>query len=181
MTTSDRRAGRPSSSSSPRGRHRLPLLTAAAATTAGLSFLLPIGDRSATSATRSGDVAWVQTEVTRDLVRQIESAVPRLFSVTPGTVAQVRRAGSSDLIGAATEQYQTLYGPVLRRARDGLSLETVVRAVGVQSLSDGTAEVLVLADQQVSVEGASEAGAAQIRLRATLREGAWLISGIDVL
>jgi hypothetical protein len=76
-----------------------------------------------------------------------------------------------------------LYGPLLRSSRkDGLSLTTSVRAVGVTWLHADTAQLLVLADQTgPTTAGQYRSGAAQLSITTALVDGRWLVTDFTLL
>lgn len=130
------------------------------------------------------DTAWVDGPASVALTHTVTDMVPRVFGFTPDTASETRSVARSNLVAAAVGEYERLYGSLLRDAPEqGLVLRTVVRAVGIESLTGDSARVLVFADQQVSRRANTQSarGAAQIELALRRLDGDWKISGITVL
>lgn len=151
--------------------------TALASTAAAFaSLLLP------TSPSQRADVAWIDTRATQDATAAITQLVSELFTVSPDSITTVRAAAQRDLSGAAVAEFQSLYGPVLERARaSNVTVRTELRGLGMEHLTATSAEVLVVADQTATAGGQSQTGPALLRVTASRDAGRWTISDLQVL
>lgn len=170
-----------------RGRrlHPLTLPTALAVITvalAGLAAWFAASAHNLTSVTAAQNGALTDPAATSQVSGQIKSAVDVLFSydyANPGpTMAAARRL----LTGPAVKQYASLFGQVQREAPGKkLIVTTVVTNVGVEMLADGSARVLVFAEEtDASASGGAPTSAgAMLAVNAVLQGSTWRIEGID--
>lgn len=130
-----------------------------------------------------GDVSFVDPVATSELLEQVGALATSVFTIRPGKVAAARKRAAESLVGSAVATYDELYGPQLRlAAKQGLTLVTTVRAVGVTRLAGDEADVLLFADQTATArDGRSGTGAAQVSLRLEEHGGAWKIAAIELL
>ncbi|MBW8481662.1 hypothetical protein K1Y72_04710 [Actinomadura sp. PM05-2] len=118
---------------------------------------------------------------TAEVAGDVGTALGRVLSYTPATVAETRRAASEVLTGAAAAQYGRLYATVAAQApAQRVTLTTRVVRTGVISLAGGTARLLVFLDQtSARGRGRPTTAAAQLAVTAVRRDGRWLISAIQ--
>jgi len=132
---------------------------------------------------RDANQAFLEVDATNAVIQQTQQTVERAFSFGPRSIPAARKEATKSLVDEAVTQYADLYGPLFEQGRStGLSITTTVRSVGVESLSDDRAELLVLADQTAaSPDGQSTTGAAQLGVSAVRRDGTWKIARIELL
>lgn len=148
----------------------------------GLAAWFAASAHNLTSVTAAQNGALTDSAATSQVSGQIKSAVDVLFSydyANPGpTMAAARRL----LTGPAVKQYASLFGQVQREAPGKkLIVTTVVTNVGVEMLADGSARVLVFAeetDRSASGDRPASAGA-MLAVNAVLQGSTWKIEGID--
>lgn len=162
-------------------RQRMAVVAAAAVlVAAGGTTLALIGDEPAAP---DDNVAFVEPAETAELLQQVGVLAADVFTIRQGKVAASRKRADQALIGSAVRTYDELYGPQLRlAAKEGLTLVTTIRSLGVIRLEGDQAEVLLFADQTATTrDGRSGTGAAQVSLRVEQSGGTWKISGIELL
>jgi len=167
----------------PTATRPLATLAAAAALVALVAGILTAQASTTHPEVRDDNEAFLEVDATDAVIQQTQQIVERAFTFDPQSVAAARRAARRSLVEEAMTQYAKLYEPLFEQSRTtGLRLTTTVRSVGVESLDDGHAELLVLADQTAaSPDGQSTTGAAQLAVTAEEQHGQWKIARIKLL
>jgi len=158
------------------------LLVAGAGSGAG-AVTLTSDEPSASSTLASENKAFIDQAATESVLQDVTASATAVFTIRPDAVGATRRQARKLLVGDAVEQYDELYGDYLRSAeKQGLTLQTVVRAIGVTWLDDDQARLLVLADQAgATASGQTGTGPAQLVLGARRTDGKWKIASIELL
>lgn len=158
------------------------LLVAGAASGAG-AVTLASDEPPASRASSGENKAFIDAAATESVVRDVSASATAVFTIRPDAVGATRRQARRLLVDDAVEQYDELYGDYLRSAEEqGLTLQTVVRAIGVTWLDDDRARLLVLADQAgATASGQTGTGPAQLVLGARRTDGRWKIASIELL
>jgi Mce-associated membrane protein len=167
----------------PRWRRALPAilgaLTVVIGAVGGWAFVAA-HDLRAAAATSNG--ALVDASVTRDLTRQVSSAVDTIFSYSYTDTLSTRSAAQALLTGQAIRQYDQLFALVESEApKEKLVVTTRVTNIGVELVTGGSARLLVFADQQDTMTGTGKSsyGGAMFAVTAVLQGGRWRIDNID--
>jgi len=146
--------------------------------------VVAVGVNASGSDPEAGDnLAFASAGSTDEAIQAGTAAARRIFTIRPDKVKATERRARRLLEGDAVDQYDRLYGPHLKRARQqGLTLTTTVRDVGVVWLRSDEAELLVFADQAASTtSGQSAVGPAQLVLRLRRADEGWKVSDIRLL
>jgi Mce-associated membrane protein len=167
----------------PTAPRTLAALAAAVVLAGTAAVTLTVQASSSDSAGRVDNEAFLDAEATSLVMEQTRQTVGRAFTFGPESIPAAKRAARRSLVGGAVRQYAQLYEPLFKQGRSvGLSVTTAVRSVGVESLSDDRAELLVLADQTASTpDGQSTTGAAQLAVSAERQDGQWKVARIQLL
>ncbi|MEW5629228.1 hypothetical protein AB1388_22045 [Streptomyces hydrogenans] len=181
-----------------RPRHRVPLLVLCVLT-------LLLGGFAGWAQSRTGELrddparantALTDPARTSEIKGQTAVAVAALFSYDHTDAAAFERAGKAFLTGKAVEQHRTLFAGVLAQAAAQKSvITTTVTDSAVERIDGDRARVLVYADQSsVSTAGPAKPKADRAQPKAqdqgvyagamfavdvVLRDGTWLVEGID--
>lgn len=160
-----------------RARAFVPVLLAAMAL-AGTGLLVRAGQLTGSPA--ADNRALTDTEATNRVAGDVSDIVTKVFTYDPGSLDATARDADELLAGAAAKEYDALFAQVRERVRSQeLSLATRVVRVGVPTLTDGTAEVLLFLDQTTRREGEEPTtAAAQLSVTARLTDGRWRITEI---
>ncbi|MFB6830110.1 hypothetical protein [Streptomyces hydrogenans] len=181
-------------------RHRVPLLVLCVLT-------LLLGGFAGWAQSRTGELrddparantALTDPARTSEIKGQTAVAVAALFSYDHTDAAAFERAGKAFLTGKAVEQHRTLFAGVLAQAAAQKSvITTTVTDSAVERIDGDRARVLVYADQSsVSTAGPAKPKAGQEKPKTqaqdqgvyagamfavdvVLRDGTWLVEGID--
>jgi Mce-associated membrane protein len=135
-----------------------------------------------TSAPSASNHALSDPGETSQVTSQVTGAVQRLFSYDYANPAPTQNAAAALLTGVAVKQYATLFAAVKQAAmKNKLVVTTTVSQAGVETLSGGTARVLVFATESNGSAGASAPTTAEAMLAVNaVRTGsAWKIEGLD--
>ncbi|OAR23441.1 hypothetical protein A8W25_26610 [Streptomyces sp. ERV7] len=182
MTTIDepaataRAAEAPVARSGPR-RLSLPLLIVALVVASGVLLLLAAQSRHSPAA---ADRALTDRAATDEVLDEVGTAVSRVFSYDPKTLARTRDGARALLRGEAAKEYDALFGQVqLRVTEQQLTLTTTVARAGVTRLTATRAELLLFLDQtSVRRGGRRTTVAAQLSVSAGRDGGHWRITAI---
>lgn len=137
-----------------------------------------------TGADSAGNGALSDNARTSEVKGQITTAVNTAFSYNYADVAKTEKAAQEVLSGDAVQQYNELFAVVRRQApQQQQVLTTTVTESAVTRLSDGTARLLVFADQRNTRTDKDETShsAAVFAVDAINVDGRWKISAIDTL
>jgi len=158
-------------------------LLVAGAVGGAAAVTLTSDDSSASRTPSTENQAFLDKAATESVTQDVTAAATAVFTIRPDAVDATRRRARKLLVGDAVEQYDRLYGGYLRSAeKQGLTLETAVRAIGVTWLDGDEARLLVLADQAgVTASGQTGTGPAQLVLEARRSDGQWKIASIALL
>lgn len=150
------------------------------ALTLGSAELLGTGWNQAPS--RPTDTSFLDASDTSHLIEQTSAIVDRVFTVDPAHPRATGQSIRAHLTADAQAQFRELYAPYLAKSVQEVALLTTTMGVGVVSQLDTTAEVLVVATQQASaLDGRSNSGTAELRLRLTSDGSDWRIASIEVV
>ncbi|RHW28509.1 hypothetical protein D0Z08_01135 [Nocardioides immobilis] len=149
---------------------------------AGYTAAVALGPHEPGTSSNANE-AFADGAATESLMEDVTASATAVFTIRPDAVGATRRQARRFLVGDAVEQYDQLYGGYLRQAeKQGLTLETVVQAVGVTWLNGDQARLLLLADQAgVTASGQSGTGAAQLVLEARRIDEQWKIESITLI
>jgi Mce-associated membrane protein len=166
-------------------RHPLLLpacLGALAVVLGGLAVWFGLAASSATSGVDTSNTALTDPAATRQVTRQVTSAVNKIFSYNYADTAKTSQAAATLLTGKARQQYDTLFKLVRQDApKEKLVLTTTVTNSGVEFLDGSRARLLIFADQHDTAGAAhktTDAGA-MFAVNAVNQGGRWKISSID--
>lgn len=169
------------------GRSRHPLLLPAclgalAVVLGGLAVWFGLEASSATSGVDTSNAALTDPAATRQVTRQVTSAVNKIFSYNYADTAKTSQAAATLLTGKARQEYDTLFKLVRQDApKEKLVLTTTVTNSGVEFLDGSRARLLIFADQRDTAGVAhktTDAGA-MFAVNAVNQGGRWKISSID--
>lgn len=132
---------------------------------------------------RAGDpeanAALVDADTTAQVIEQISSAVEAIFSYNYAYPERTHRAAERVLLEEAQRQFEAKLAEASKQAKDRKLIRTAnVRAIGVRSLHDGTARVLVFLDQQTlfSAKNKQSSSTAYLEIVAKKVGGSWKIA-----
>jgi Mce-associated membrane protein len=166
-----------------RWRRALPVMFAAATVVLGgfgAWAAVAAHDLRATASAANG--ALVDATATREVARDVTSAVNSIFSYSYADTGRTRAVAQSVLTGSAIRQYDELFRLVEQEApKEKLTVTTRVTNVGVELLTEGQARLLIFANQSdiMSGTGKSSYGGAMFAVTAVSRGGTWKIENID--
>jgi Mce-associated membrane protein len=128
------------------------------------------------------NVAVTDAAATRQVSRQVTSAIDTIFSYDYAHTATTRQAAQRLLTGPAVRQYNSLFALVERDAPgQKLTLTTRVTNSGVELLTGGRARLLIFVDQRdtrATTDQTSEAGA-MFAVNAIRSGGRWKIESVN--
>ncbi|MCT2592406.1 hypothetical protein LHJ74_21280 [Streptomyces sp. N2-109] len=126
----------------------------------------------------AGNKALTDTAATDRVTGEIRSALGRILSYSPDSLAATERDAKTLLRGQAAKEYDALLASVRQRVTDqGLTLTTQVVRIGVSHLSGDTARLLAFLDQTTRRDGEkATAVPAQLSVTAELDGGHWRIT-----
>lgn len=127
--------------------------------------------------------AMVDETASTEVGNQVREIVEKTFTYDYRRPAATEDVAKQRLDGPASQQYQQLSDQVRRLApQQNIVLTTKVQSVGVMSLDDGHARLLVFADQKAEQLGTGQrnAGPAQLEIAARLHGETWNITGITI-
>lgn len=159
------------------------LLSAAVSVTAIAAVLLGFAANAAGSGAAE-NTAFVDSPETTELTRSTQQTVEEVFSYDHAKGKTPESRLRSLLTEKAVRQHKNLFGKVINELGDQkLTLRTKVQSVGVKSMHDGRAQLLVFAHQVVQRAGTNErkAGGAQLQLSAQQLDDTWKITNIRLL
>jgi Mce-associated membrane protein len=128
------------------------------------------------------NVALVNAAATREVSRQIDTAVNTIFSYNYADTASTRQAAARLLTGKASQQYNTLFKLVTADApQEKLVLTTKVTNSGVESLEGNQARLLIFINQSDTSNATHKttAAGAMFAVSAVREGGSWKIASID--
>jgi Mce-associated membrane protein len=165
------------------GRRRAPvLLGGAAVVLAAFAVVAGIQAHSLRSDRASQNTALTDAAATRQVQRQVASAIDTVFSYNYADTGATRAAAQRLLTGPAVRQYDSLFKLVEQDApAQHLVLTTKVTSSGVELLEGDRARVLIFADQRdtrMTSKQTTYAGA-MIAVNAVEQGGRWKIENID--
>jgi Mce-associated membrane protein len=164
------------------GRRRLVALLLAVAVLFG-AFAVYAGVRwQRLVSASSSNAALTDNAATSEVTGQVSSAVNLLFSYDYTDLARTERAASELLTGAATCQYDRLFGNIRQQApRQKLVVTVTVTSTGVNLLSGDRARLLVFATQSSTsaVSKQTSTAGAMFAIDAHRQGDRWKITGID--
>jgi Mce-associated membrane protein len=156
---------------------------AALAALLAVAAIIAVAFKVKEASTSGENVAFVSAVATDTVIRSATATAEQIFTIRPNQVAATQRRADAALVGDGVSQYDTLYGPYLKRAHSqGITLRTTVRTVGIVWLKSDKAELLVFADQSATTPAGQKAsGPAQLVLSMQRSGEAWKVSGIRLL
>jgi len=165
-----------------RGRRAPVLLGAAAVVLAAFAVVAGIQAHSLRAQHTSQNAALTDAAATRQVQRQVASAIDTVFSYNYADTGTTRAAAQRLLTGPAVRQYDSLFKLVEQDApAQHLVLTTKVTSSGVELLEGDRARVLIFADQRdtrMTTKQTTYAGA-MIAVNAVEQGGRWKIENID--
>ncbi|MFG2145668.1 hypothetical protein ACGFRG_15915 [Streptomyces sp. NPDC048696] len=128
----------------------------------------------------SSNRALTDSAATGEVLDEVSTAVGRVFTYDPATLARTRQDARSLLAGQAAKEYDGLIAQVQQRvAEQRLTLTTRVARAGVGALTASRAELLLFLDQTSRRPGQKATTvAAQLSVTAELDGGHWRITAI---
>jgi Mce-associated membrane protein len=158
------------------------LLGAISVLLAAFAVVATIHAHDLRAAAAGQNVAVTDAAATRQVSRQVTSAIDTIFSYDYARTASTRQAAQRLLTGRAVRQYNSLFALVEQDApAQKLKLTTTVTNAGVELLTGNRAWLLVFADQQDTrgtTQQTSEAGA-MFAVNAVRSGGHWKIENIN--
>jgi Mce-associated membrane protein len=123
--------------------------------------------------------AFTNAAETRQVTAAVSGDVAGIFSYDYTDLAATTNEAHQVLAGQAAAQYAELSTMLQSAASEKLIVSTKVTAIGVRTLTSGSATLLVFL-QQNSTRAGTPAGsvAAQLQVTAQLTDGRWLITSI---
>ncbi|HVV24673.1 MAG TPA: hypothetical protein VHF06_34905, partial [Pseudonocardiaceae bacterium] len=125
--------------------------------------------------------ALVSAGDTQQVAGQVSTALNQMLSYDMANPKPAQDAAKHWLVGDAPAQYRTLVDALGKiAAGQKLTMVAKVSTAAVESLHDGTAQLLVFLDQQSTraSDHSSSVSAAQVRITAVRTSGGWRISEI---
>lgn len=164
------------------GRNWLPVLLFAIAVLLG-AFAGFAGERAhRLRADAATNTALTDSAATSEVTGQVTSAINTIFSYDYTDLAKTQRAASGLLTGAASCQYNQLFGTIRQQApQQKLVVTVTVTNTGVELLDGDRARLLVFATQSSTsaVSKRTSTAGAMFAIDAQRDGGTWRISGID--
>ena len=130
----------------------------------------------------ASNLAVVDGELSSEVEGEVATALSQVLTYDYEDPAPTEAAAERVLTGEAAEQYDTLFADLDERAKgQELTLSARVAVVGVRRLTATEADLLVFLDQssERKADKSSSVAAAQLKVSAVHRDGAWLISSIE--
>jgi Mce-associated membrane protein len=130
----------------------------------------------------SQNVAVTDAAATRQVSRQVTSAIETIFSYDYAHTATTREAAQRVLTGPAVRQYNELFALVERDApAQKLKLTTTVTNAGVELLTGDRARLLVFVDQQDTrgTTNQTSAAGAMFAVNAVRSGNRWKIESVN--
>ncbi|MGP9017358.1 hypothetical protein ACT1U9_02980 [Streptomyces sp. BR1] len=158
-------------------RFLLPSLIAALVAVSAVLLLL---DRELKDSPAASNRALTDGAATSEVLDEVSTAVGRVFTYDPATLARTRQDARSLLAGQAAKEYDGLFAQVQQRVGEQrLALTTRVARAGVRALTASRAELLLFLDQTSERRGQKATTvAAQLSVTAELDGGHWRITAI---
>lgn len=158
-------------------RFLLPSLIAVLVAVSSLLLVLAQGLGDSPSASNR---ALTDSAATSEVLDEVSTAVGRVFTYDPATLARTRQDARSLLAGQAAKEYDGLFAQVQQRVGEQqLTLTTRVARAGVRALTASRAELLLFLDQTSERRGQKATTvAAQLSVTAELDGGHWRITAI---
>lgn len=132
----------------------------------------------------ASNLAAVDGVLSTEVEGEVATALNQVLSFDSDALGPTQAAAERVLTGDAAEDYDTILTDLEKRSQgQQLTMSTRVAVVGVRELSQETASLLVFLDQSSvrKADDSSNVAAAQLSITAVKREGAWLISDLEVL
>lgn len=127
--------------------------------------------------------AMVDETASTEVSNQVREIVEKTFTYDYRRPAATEDVAKQRLDGPASQQYQQLSDQIRHLApQQNIVLTTKVQSVGVMSLDDGHARLLVFADKKAEQLGTGQrnAGPAQLEIAARRHGETWNITGIAI-
>lgn len=132
----------------------------------------------------SDNAAVVDSKATAQVQASVSQSLGRVLTYDFQDPSATESAADEVLAGDARSEYDTLFASLQQRAPgQQLRLTAQVQAIGVKTLSDDKATLLVFLDQssQRAQDDQSSVSAAQLSVTAEKRGGSWKITGLKPL
>ncbi|MGH3517277.1 MAG: hypothetical protein ACRDQ7_07635 [Haloechinothrix sp.] len=129
------------------------------------------------------NAALADPDATEEVIERVSAQLKSVFSYDYANVDRTERAVGLALTGEAASEYRAQFADAAKRAeQDKLVLVSTVRSIGVRTLTDDAATVLVFLDQQtMRLSGSPKSSTATLDITAVRVDGNWRISAIDPL
>lgn len=169
-----------------RGGSRKPVLfgLAAATSVAVIAAVLLGFAANAAGDDAADNAAYVDSDATAELTEATRKAVEEVFSYDHTAATPSESQLRSVFAGKAVRQYHDVFGKAFDKlGNQKLTLTTKVQSVGVKSIHDDRAQLLVFAQQAVQRTGTKDrrSGGAQLQLSAQHVDGSWKITNFRLL
>jgi Mce-associated membrane protein len=131
-----------------------------------------------------GNLALVDETATQEVVDAVEQGFAQVFVYDFRDPDIAEKPAAAFLTGEASAQYQKLYDALAAAGpRQKLIHRSTVSEIGVQRLTDTSAELLVFLEQETvrTTDGKINRAPAQIRAEAVRTGDAWRVSSIELL
>lgn len=127
------------------------------------------------------NTALVDANTTKTVTDQVGRAIRTIFSYDPTQLDQTAAEAGKVLTGQAMTQYNALFNAAKDHALTTHQvLTTAVRSIGVTTLRNDTAKLLVFVDRQVVTGDQHQSAVAQLLVTATQSGDSWKIADIQV-
>ncbi|MBD0747797.1 hypothetical protein [Streptomyces sp. CBMA152] len=145
-----------------------------------VSAVFLVMERELRDSPAASNRALTDSTATGEVLDEVSTAVGRVFTYDPATLARTRQDARSLLAGEAAKEYDGLFAQVQQRVGDQqLTLTTRVARAGVRALTASRAELLLFLDQTSERRGQKATTvAAQLSVTAELDGGHWRITAI---
>ena len=158
----------------------LAVLVAAAVVLGGCAVYFAV---QASELRGGGNRALVDVEATEQVAERVSAGLKAVFSYDHANLERTERAVDLALTGAAARQYRAEFDAAAQRARRGdLVRSSTVRSIGVRTLTDERATLLVFLDQQtLAPSGPAKSSTTTLDITAVRLPEGWRISVIRSL
>lgn len=138
---------------------------------------------SALRETAAENRALVDVDATEEVAERVSEGLKAVFSYDHANLERTEQAVDLALTGAAARQYRAEFEKAATQARVGkLVRSSTVRSIGVRTLTDDRARLLVFLDQQtLPPKGAAKSSTATLDVTAVRLPEGWRIAEIRTL
>lgn len=128
-------------------------------------------------------VALADPEATEEVIEQVSAALKTAFSYDYANLEPARRDIALALTGSAERAFHQHWPGIAKRAKAQKEVRaSTVRSIGVRTLTEDRAVLLVFLDQQVlSARDGRESSTSTLDVTAVRVDGAWRVSVVSTL